>query len=398
MSNDTEALTYPDLDVREKRSLISKLFPVLTPVAVNFLVGFVFHKARVFEPRVIQDQLLFVDFTMLEFFLAGAGATAFFAGVSTAIKGFWGDKFRYAEKNVKNRQKERGLFSVMIGSILVGIGMSVSGACPGTLYCQMGSGVSGWYYILAGAITGTFTYLMMEKHISTFLHAWRVQYPEKYFPISFSKIAVLASTIFLTASTLLNIYAPKSSGITNADSNIFTLGAWPPVVAGVLFGVLQIPVVLSSGSPMGMSSTVLGLFAPFSKLLVKARLLSPDSTINKWTLLNSFGKVAGVLTMIAGAYVSSVLSDTFATVPGLISDISVPHHPYVVSVAEAGFQGFFGGFLLLFGARLADGCTSGHGLSGFPFMGINSIVAVPFIFAGGIGAMQFMKAIAEIKY
>jgi uncharacterized membrane protein YedE/YeeE len=28
-------------------------------------------------------------------------------------------------------------------------------------------------------------------------------------------------------------------------------------------------------------------------------------------------------------------------------------------------RGFIGGLLLLFGARLANGCTSGHGLTGF---------------------------------
>jgi len=43
-----------------------------------------------------------------------------------------------------------------------------------------------------------------------------------------------------------------------------------------------------------------------------------------------------------------------------------------------------GGFSLIFGARLAGGCTSGHGLSGMASMGISSFISVPCMFAGGI--------------
>ncbi len=45
---------------------------------------------------------------------------------------------------------------------------------------------------------------------------------------------------------------------------------------------------------------------------------------------------------------------------------------------------FAGGFLMLFGARIADGCTSGHGLSGMAQLSVGSTVAVAAMFAGGI--------------
>src|SRR5581483_1486554 len=51
---------------------------------------------------------------------------------------------------------------------------------------------------------------------------------------------------------------------------------------------------------------------------------------------------------------------------------------------------FAGGFLLLFGARLADGCTSGHGLSGMAQLSVGSTVAVASMFAGGIAAAMLM--------
>jgi uncharacterized membrane protein YedE/YeeE len=45
---------------------------------------------------------------------------------------------------------------------------------------------------------------------------------------------------------------------------------------------------------------------------------------------------------------------------------------------------FGAGFLMLFGARIADGCTSGHGLSGMAQMAVSSTLAVTFMFVGGI--------------
>ncbi|MGZ9128080.1 MAG: YeeE/YedE thiosulfate transporter family protein, partial [Candidatus Binatia bacterium] len=45
---------------------------------------------------------------------------------------------------------------------------------------------------------------------------------------------------------------------------------------------------------------------------------------------------------------------------------------------------FGAGFIMLLGARIADGCTSGHGLSGTAQLAVGSMVAVTAMFAGGI--------------
>ena len=51
---------------------------------------------------------------------------------------------------------------------------------------------------------------------------------------------------------------------------------------------------------------------------------------------------------------------------------------------------FVGGFLMLFGARIADGCTSGHGLSGMAHLSVGSTVAVAAMFAGGIATATLL--------
>lgn len=46
--------------------------------------------------------------------------------------------------------------------------------------------------------------------------------------------------------------------------------------------------------------------------------------------------------------------------------------------------GFLGGFLMITGSRMGDGCTSGHGISGMSHLSLNSFVAVPAMFAAAI--------------
>ena len=48
----------------------------------------------------------------------------------------------------------------------------------------------------------------------------------------------------------------------------------------------------------------------------------------------------------------------------------------------------------MLGARIADGCTSGHGLSGMAQLAVGSTVAVAAMFAGGITtAMLLLRRI-----
>lgn len=47
-------------------------------------------------------------------------------------------------------------------------------------------------------------------------------------------------------------------------------------------------------------------------------------------------------------------------------------------------RGFGGGLLLLFGARLANGCTSGHGLTGFSNLSLQSVLNTCCMFGAAL--------------
>ena len=91
-------------------------------------------------------------------------------------------------------------------------------------------------------------------------------------------------------------------------------------------------------------------------------------------------KVALVIGIALGAFVSMTLSgakrQAISPIWARALGSASPSRRYAVA--------FIAGFLMLFGARMADGCTSGHGLSGMAQLSVGSTVAVAAMFAGGI--------------
>ena len=73
-----------------------------------------------------------------------------------------------------------------------------------------------------------------------------------------------------------------------------------------------------------------------------------------------------------------------------------PFWPRVAGIRSFGQRfalGLGGGILLLLGARIANGCTTGHGLSGLSQLAVSSFIAVTAIFVGGIAASMFLKKV-----
>lgn len=52
---------------------------------------------------------------------------------------------------------------------------------------------------------------------------------------------------------------------------------------------------------------------------------------------------------------------------------------------------FLGGLLIVFGARLAGGCTSGHIISGITQLSISSMIFAAAVFASGIGTAKLIR-------
>jgi uncharacterized membrane protein YedE/YeeE len=96
--------------------------------------------------------------------------------------------------------------------------------------------------------------------------------------------------------------------------------------------------------------------------------------------------VAGI---VLGAFISMRLSGTRRSGMSPVWHRAVGIRSFPARAAMA----FAGGFVMVLGARIADGCTTGHGISGVAQLAVGSMVAVAAMFTGGIAVAMLMKRV-----
>lgn len=160
--------------------------------------------------------------------------------------------------------------------------------------------------------------------------------------------------------------------------------AWSPYVVGAGIGVLSWLTFYFSDKPIGASSfyaTVAGLIgkrvAP--KHTEGLAYFKTEPPMVNWGFVF-------VLATMAGALIAALTGGEFLNewVPRMWSA------RFGESVALRGVVAFAGGILMAFGARLAGGCTSGHGISGTMQLNVASWIAVICFFIGGIAVAMLL--------
>ena len=162
----------------------------------------------------------------------------------------------------------------------------------------------------------------------------------------------------------------------------FTDRAWSPYVAGIVIGLLQIPAFLIIETALGASSSYVTVGALIAAWFDPAILDIGYAANHVAATAKNWWQVALVVGIAIGAWASARLSGTRRRAMS-------PIWARALGSASAGRRyalAFAAGFLMLVGARIADGCTSGHGLSGMAQLAVGSTVAVAAMFAGGIAA------------
>lgn len=163
---------------------------------------------------------------------------------------------------------------------------------------------------------------------------------------------------------------------------------WSPYAAGVLIGLLQIPALLLAGTVLGVSSSFVTVAASLLSFVDSSALTIPYfkshvSSAKDWW------QVALMAGIVLGAFLSTRLAGTRRpAMSGFWPRVAGIH-----SFGQRFALGFAGGIVLLLGARIANGCTTGHGLSGLAQLAISSFIAVAAIFIGGIVASMFLKKV-----
>lgn len=172
------------------------------------------------------------------------------------------------------------------------------------------------------------------------------------------------------------------SGAIAAESGVNALDypgpAWSPYLVGAGIGMLSWLTLYFSDKPIGASS----FYAQIAGFLGK--LIAPLHTKALAYFKDKPPRVGWefvfVLAIIAGSAIAALSGGEFDNTwlpPMWMSRFGD-------STVQRAAIGFSGGLLMAFGARLAGGCTSGHGISGTMQLNVASWVAAICFFIGGI--------------
>lgn len=139
----------------EKRT-IGSLFKYLV-LGIGF--GIVLVKAEVISWFRIQEMFRFESFHMY-----GVIGTAVVVGLISVqiikrfkIKSISGETIKLDDKPFSKGQ--------IVGGLLFGFGWALTGACPGPIYAQIGTGATVFIITLLSAIAGTWVYGLLRKKL-----------------------------------------------------------------------------------------------------------------------------------------------------------------------------------------------------------------------------------------
>ena len=156
-----------------------------------------------------------------------------------------------------------------------------------------------------------------------------------------------------------------------------TGGAWSPYLVGALIGVLSMATFYFSDKPLGVSSAYARIAGMIGRLFSKPhidslKLYQETKPKVEWEVMLTLGIVLGAFLAawsggeLTGVAVPAMWAERFGDGVGLRLAVA-----------------FVGGAVMVFGARLAGGCTSGHGISGTLQLSVGSWIALACFFIGG---------------
>lgn len=157
--NNNDAVRHMDAMCVNESVLQHKWYHNLKYLVVGLLFGIVFVKAEIISWFRIQEMFRFQSFHMY-----GVIGSAVVVGVVSVwlikrlnIKTIYGEQITFQKKDFNKGQ--------VIGGLLFGTGWAITGACPGPLFAQIGSGATVVVVTLLSAIAGTWVYGFIREKL-----------------------------------------------------------------------------------------------------------------------------------------------------------------------------------------------------------------------------------------
>ncbi len=153
---------------------------------------------------------------------------------------------------------------------------------------------------------------------------------------------------------------------------------WNPYLVGAGIGVLSMLVFWLADKPLGMSTALSQASGACAAVFMGWEEVAANAYWAKHAPKWDYGMLLLVGTFL-GALASALIGGNFRVeaVPGVWKERFGP------SVWKRMLGAVIGGVLVMYGARLAGGCTSGHGISGSLQLAVGSWTFFIVMFAAG---------------
>ena len=150
--NNTQIVHPIECEAPNEQVKSESLFSNIKYAFVGMTFGIVFVKAEIISWFRIQEM-----FRLQSFFMYGVIGTAVMVGMLSV--------FLIKKLNVKTLSGEKVIFhdktfnkGQIYGGLIFGLGWAITGACPGPLFAQIGSGFLAIFVTFLSALAGTWTY------------------------------------------------------------------------------------------------------------------------------------------------------------------------------------------------------------------------------------------------
>jgi uncharacterized membrane protein YedE/YeeE len=252
------------------------------------------------------------------------------------------------------------LTGIVLGGLIFGTGMAILGYCPGTVMVSAGEGSLDAIVGILGGLAGGLVYTLILPSVSGILGpnvgTFSLFTALGGSPVIFYPVMILCGLAFIAAAFVIH----------RLDKSLDK--SW--IVAGAGIAILNAFVFYYADRPIG-ASTFFPYVADNIVGAVNNDYFKQISKPGSWEVLFLSGSfLSGILiSLLRKDFKIRMIHDNWERYKGN-------------SYGKRVFWAFCGGFILILGARMAGGCTSGHVISGGMQLAASSLLFALFVFAG----------------
>ncbi len=291
------------------------------------------------------------------------------------------------KRDISSTPPNLGLFSFdahVLGGALIGLGMAVTGSCPGTSFVQAGTGSLHGALVVLGGLLGGITFVSLTRARAKRQPQTAEDPPHPEVSGTQSKTPLdIATALGIPPFVLLLIWVPMCLAVMRiafakdrSQPSLPNPGLVPPAYGGLLIGLAQLVTILLTGHAIGASSG----YEDVARWL-EGKLVSGSPKVEASRKL-----LTGPVMFAAGIVCSAAIQNYLFGSGRPLSNLEYPHMSTLLALRAVA-----GGWAMVLGARVARGCTSGHGISGLSKFSLPSLVTTASMFGMCIATAAALK-------